>query len=85
MSLHLFKVPITSEFATNELRLLCGYENGGVTLLRYTRPQKPTSVEGAGWEAVWSTKLHVESGANERFCLFIWVDRIHSDGDGRVA
>jgi ASTRA-associated protein 1 len=71
MSLHLFKVPITSEFATYELRLLCGYENGGVTLWRYTRPQKPTSVEGAGWEAVWSAKVHVESGASEDFIDFI--------------
>jgi hypothetical protein len=67
MSLHLFTVPreqsqpSSSSLLTDELRLLCAYENGGVTLRRYTRPDKQKSVEGAGWEIVWSVKLHVES------------------------
>lgn len=44
------------------LRLLCAYENGSVTLWSFTRTDKQTSVEGIGWEALWSVKRHVESG-----------------------
>lgn len=68
MSLHLFTVPreqsqpSSSSECTDELRLLCAYENGGVTLRRYARPDKRKSVEGVGWEVVWAVKLHVESG-----------------------
>lgn len=67
MSLHLFTVPreqsqpSSSSECTDELRLLCAYENGGVTLRRYARPDKRKSVEGVGWEVVWAVKLHVES------------------------
>ncbi|KAG6873023.1 hypothetical protein C0992_009167 [Termitomyces sp. T32_za158] len=39
------------------LKLLCAYESGSVTLRRYTRTDKPTSVEGAGWEIIWDVKL----------------------------
>ncbi|KAF8071996.1 WD-40 repeat-containing protein [Lyophyllum atratum] len=69
MSLHLFSVPrdasssssSTSTVTGNELRLLCAYESGSVTLRRYARTDKSTSVEGAGWEVIWDAKLHVES------------------------
>ena len=67
MSLHLFTVareqsqPSSSSELADELRLLCAYENGGVTLRRYARPEKLKSVEGVGWEIVWSVKLHVEA------------------------
>jgi len=67
MSLHLFTVPkkpsqpCSSSERTDELRLLCAYENGGVTLRRYARPDKRKSVEGVGWESIWTVKLHVES------------------------
>jgi ASTRA-associated protein 1 len=67
MSLHLFTVPgeqsqpSSSSVNTDELRLLCAYENGGATLRRYARPEKRKSVEGVGWEIVWAVKLHVES------------------------
>lgn len=44
------------------LRLICAYESGAVTLRRYTRSERPKSVEGQGWEVVWTTKTHVESG-----------------------
>ncbi|KAG5644377.1 hypothetical protein DXG03_008605 [Asterophora parasitica] len=46
---------------SQELRLICAYESGSVTLRRYTRIDKAKSVEGAGWEVIWDTKLHVES------------------------
>lgn len=45
-----------------ELRLLCAYENGSVTLRRYTTPGKRKTVEGKGWEVMWTVKLHVETG-----------------------
>jgi hypothetical protein len=68
MSLHLFRVPReqqpsgSSSKLGDELRTLCGYESGEVTLRRYARTDKYTSVEGAGWEVIWNVKLHVESG-----------------------
>jgi len=68
MSMHLFTAsatalqPSSSKSCESKIQLLCAYENGGVTLWRYTRTDKQTSVEGIGWEAIWSVKLHVESG-----------------------
>ena len=66
MALHLFTAsketvlePPCSQM--EELRLLCAYESGGVTLRRYSRTDKLTSVEGMGWDVVWDVKLHVES------------------------
>jgi ASTRA-associated protein 1 len=67
MSLHLFMVPSVDSPSTSErndeLRLLCGYENGGVTLWRFTKRDKRTSVEGVGWEVIWTVKQHAEAGA----------------------
>jgi len=60
MAMHLFSAPSASS-SPNPLRLLCAYENGSVTLWSFTRTDKQTSVEGIGWEAIWSVKLHVES------------------------
>lgn len=61
MSLHLFATPRTSS-SENVLQLLCAFENGSVALSRFNSSGKQTSVEGVGWEAIWSVKLHVESG-----------------------
>ncbi|KIM84143.1 hypothetical protein PILCRDRAFT_818460 [Piloderma croceum F 1598] len=67
MSMHLFTAsataphPSSSKSYESQIQLLCAYENGGVTLWRYIRTNKQTSVEGIGWEAIWSVKLHVES------------------------
>jgi hypothetical protein len=69
MSLHLFTASsesapslATSDRHLDELRLLCAYENGGVTLWRYTKPERQVSIEGIGWERIWSSKLHAETG-----------------------
>ena len=68
MSMHLFTASVTapqpssSKSYESQIQLLCAYENGGVTLWRYIRTNKQTSVEGIGGEAIWSVKLHVESG-----------------------
>lgn len=56
MALHLFRR------AGGALRLLTAYEDGSVALREYTRGDVP-SVEGAGWAALWSVRLHGESGA----------------------
>ncbi|RDB25570.1 ASTRA-associated protein 1 [Hypsizygus marmoreus] len=64
MSLHLFSVARSSSSSSqldDELRLLCAYENGGVTLRRYVRTEKEKSVEGAGWDVVWDVKVHVDT------------------------
>ena len=51
MSLHLFA-------REDILHILIAYENGTVTLRTSGRAK---SVEGLGWEVVWSVKLHVEA------------------------
>jgi hypothetical protein len=58
MSLHLYK----HHSAPGGLRLLSAYENGSVVLRAYTRTDKPVSIEGEGWDVLWTSKLHVESG-----------------------
>jgi ASTRA-associated protein 1 len=60
MSMHLFTA---SSGATNRaLSLITSYENGCVKLWRYRNVEKERSIEGIGWECLWSSKLHVESG-----------------------
>jgi hypothetical protein len=68
MSMHLFFIATGSKASssslqshTDELRLLCAYENGAVTLWRYTLPETKMSIEGVGWEAVWTVKLHADT------------------------
>ncbi|KAJ7284899.1 WD-40 repeat-containing protein [Mycena rebaudengoi] len=69
MSMHLFSVPNTdgasasssSKQRADELRLLCAYEDGSVRLRRRPADAGDTSIEGRGWELVWSHKLHVEA------------------------
>lgn len=65
MSMHLFTRSFlqlsSSANETMQIQLLCGYENGSVTLWKFTRTDKHTSVEGVGWEATWNVKLHVET------------------------
>lgn len=65
MSMHLFyAAPSMPSFSTSarELRLLCAYEDGGVVLWKRTAPENTQTVEGRGWEILWKSKLHVESG-----------------------
>ncbi|KAK7054709.1 Astra associated protein 1 Asa1 [Paramarasmius palmivorus] len=54
MSIHLFT-------ANDDLQVLMAYENGSVHLRRYATPEKSKSVEGKGWELLWSVKLHNEA------------------------
>ncbi|KAI0661582.1 WD-40 repeat-containing protein [Cubamyces menziesii] len=61
MSMHLSSVPHPNVPERTRLRLLCGYENGSVTMWGYTRDDKEVSIEGMGWESLWTVRLHVES------------------------
>lgn len=64
MGLHLFSSPVESNgIYYNELRILCAYENGSVTLRKYAHTDKPISIEGAGWEVLWTSKLHAETSS----------------------
>lgn len=62
MSMHLFYGDRSSERDQSQLRLLCAYENGSVTLCGYQHDEHRPSIEGLGWDTLWSVKLHVESG-----------------------
>jgi hypothetical protein len=63
MSVHLLPAPSgASKMAHRALSLLASYENGSVKLWRYHNIEKERSIEGVGWECIWSLKLHVESG-----------------------
>lgn len=76
MFLHLFATsdesePAPSTLRPTSLRLLCGYESGSVILRRYTRTDRPISIEGQGWEVVWTSKSHVETSRHSLHeCLF---------------
>jgi len=63
MSMHLLPAPpgAATKMADRALSLLVSYENGSVKLWRYRNVEKERSIEGLGWECVWSPKLHVES------------------------
>ncbi|KAH9856558.1 WD-40 repeat-containing protein [Lenzites betulinus] len=65
MSMHLSSAPHphTAAAGRARLRLLCGYENGSVTLWGRAdaAAEREVSVEGMGWDALWSVRLHVES------------------------
>ena len=61
MSLHLFSKPHPSASDRDQLHLLTAYESGSVALWAYTNIERIKSVEGRGWDALWSVKLHAES------------------------
>ena len=63
MSLHLFEAQHPNASGQAQLRLACGYENGGVMIYGFTSKDRLTSIEGRGWEMLLTVKLHVESGA----------------------
>ena len=46
-----------------QLRLLAAFEDGHVTLFIRTDTFRSRSVEGVGWDMLWSVKVHVESGS----------------------
>ncbi|RDX57477.1 WD-40 repeat-containing protein [Lentinus brumalis] len=61
MSMHLMSAPHPHAAGRSRLRLLCAYENGSVTMREYTREDKEVSIEGMGWDVLWTVKHHVES------------------------
>ena len=57
--------------------LITSYENGSVKLWRYRNIEKERSIEGFGWECLWSFKLHVESGKQNVTLLCLLVQSTH--------
>ncbi|EIM90838.1 WD40 repeat-like protein [Stereum hirsutum FP-91666 SS1] len=60
MSMHLLPTSNTDDNISS-LRLLASYESGSVMMWEYKNTSKPKSIEGIGWECLWTVKLHVES------------------------
>jgi ASTRA-associated protein 1 len=58
MSLHLYALPVS---ARNALHVLAAYENGSVACRRHNASPTSPSIEGRGWELLWTVKFHVES------------------------
>ncbi|EUC57621.1 WD-40 repeat protein laccaria bicolor-like protein, putative [Rhizoctonia solani AG-3 Rhs1AP] len=54
MSLHIFQTE-------THMRILAAYESGNVTLWARSLSDKPRSIEGNGWNIVWSVKYHLEA------------------------
>lgn len=62
MALHLYLSPIQStETCHDDLRLICAYENGSVTLRRYTSAGHRISSGAAGWVVLWTAKPHAQT------------------------
>jgi len=62
MSMHLFNASGGATRAEDRaLSLITSYENGCVKLWRYRNVEKEQSIEGVGWECLWSSRQHVES------------------------
>jgi hypothetical protein len=64
-----------TRMADRALSLITSYENGSVKLWRYRNVEKERSIEGLGWECLWSFKLHVESGKRSAtiLCLLVFL------------
>lgn len=60
MCLNLFKQSTNAR--PGGLHLLSAYESGEVMLRRYMDYSREVSIEGQGWECLWKSKGHVESG-----------------------
>lgn len=90
MAMHLFyALQIFPSTAPRELRLLCAYEDGGVTLRRRVALPGIRTIEGKGWETIWRSKLHVESGSLDStrrpYDQFLIVMAMSVSKDSRLA
>ena len=75
MSMHLLNASGgATRTADGVLSLITSYENGSVKLWQYRNIEKERSIEGLGWECLWSFMLHVESGerSGTLMCL-LWL------------
>ena len=69
-----------TRMADRVLSLITSYENGSVKLWRYRNVEKERSIEGLGWECLWSFKLHVESGKRST-CYFFQLTYLRNCDD----
>jgi len=68
--------PGLSTMDLGKLSLLAAYENGSVVLREYIRKDKEASVEGEGWDVVWTSKLHADSSICQSL-LFVSEAQLH--------
>ncbi|KAI0926060.1 hypothetical protein AcV5_008624 [Taiwanofungus camphoratus] len=91
MSMHMSEAANSHISGRTQLRLLCAYENGSMTMWAYTRTDKETSVEGVGWESLWTVRLHVESvmgmavSRDMKFALTVSADHLIGRYDIQAA
>jgi hypothetical protein len=73
MTLHLFNSS-NAQKSIDSKRLLVGYENGSVTL-HACKPieegKSEQSIEGRGWEEMWTSKLHAEAGVYKKLVITV--------------
>ncbi|KAG8877342.1 ASTRA complex subunit [Tulasnella sp. 331] len=95
MSLHIMSLSHPSSSKAPQLRILAGYENGGVCLWAYVKDDD-VSIEGRGWHALWQVKAHVESvmglalAPSHNFAISISADHLIaryslSDEQGQIV
>jgi ASTRA-associated protein 1 len=62
MAHHLYQSSVP-DLTDLQLRLLAAFEDGHVALFARTDTFRSRSVEGMGWDTLWSIEVHVESGS----------------------
>jgi hypothetical protein len=77
--------PGSSTMELGNLSLLAAYENGSVVLREYIRKDKEVSVEGEGWDVVWTSKLHVESSMCHSSSSSAMLNSTPSHGNAGVS
>jgi hypothetical protein len=72
MALHLLHVPSTTS-SKLQLKLVAAYEDGSVALYMFSAKDRQTSVEGVGWDRIWTSKIHKESSKAYLSSCFVWL------------
>lgn len=77
--------PGPSTMDLGSLSLLAAHENGSVVLREYIRKDKEVSVEGEGWDVIWTSKLHVESSMCHSSSSSVMLNATSSYGNEGVS
>ena len=77
--------PGPSTMELGNLSLLAAHENGSVVLREYIRKDKEVSVEGEGWDIIWTSKLHVESSMCHSSSSSVMLNTTSSYGNEGVS
>jgi ASTRA-associated protein 1 len=76
MSMHLFYGSPSEQTSRKLLRLLCGYENGSVTLREYRHDVDKPSIEGIGWDVLWTTVMGMAVSRLNNLALTVSADHL---------